>query len=84
MRKLAILTLLAVIIIKHRRRPMPHVSVFTLVGNEHARLVYMLSQRHQRCTCNDPKTCQVSQWNRNAIVTGLMHLAGNRPSIKAG
>lgn len=76
MRKLALFTIAAVIIIKHRRRPVPHVSVFDLVGNEHARLIYILCQSKP---CNE----HIAKLKRYARVVGLMHLAGNRPTIKA-
>jgi hypothetical protein len=73
-RKLVILTALAMIVIKHRRRPVPHVSVFQLIGDEQARLLYLLSARL-------PRNKHIDQWKRDATVCGLMHLANNKPKI---
>lgn len=78
MRKLVILTVIAVIIIKHRRRPVPHVSVYDLVGLEQARLIYVLSQR-----APEPFAKTMTGLRRICRVVELMHLAGNRPNIKA-
>lgn len=73
MRKLAILAAIAVVIIKHRRRSVPHVSVYELIGSEQARLLYLLTA---------PKFNEhIAQWKRQARVVGLMHLAGNRPDL---
>ena len=75
MRKLALLTIAAVIIIKHRRPNVPHVSVFDLIGNEQARLIYLL-------TAPKPFNKHIARWKREARVIGLMHLCGNRPRIE--
>lgn len=78
MRKLVIFTICAVIIIKHRRRPVPHVSIFDLVGDEQARLILLLMSSRQP----EPFAKTMQHFRRMARVTALMHLCGNRPKIK--
>lgn len=78
MRKLVILTALAVIIIKHRRRPVPHVSVYDLVGDEHERLIRLLMAPKP-----EPFGKTMTGLRRICRVVELMHLAGNKPNITA-